>query len=368
MRKRRGGSLSGDPSLASDGLHYSRNSTRTRRAAAESMIGRLIDRRYRVVRIIGEGGMGVVFAAEDSDSCQLVALKALHPTAFTEENQRRFLREARATFRLRHPNICQVFAWGTLHDRAPYFVMELLDGQTLRARLREGGALRLADAVAITMQLTDGLTMAHSRGVLHRDVKPGNVFVVRQRTRAPKVKLIDFGLAKLLPTNGRATLPDEPSVITKTGVTPGTPHYLSPEQIDGARDVDERADVWALGLVMYEMLVGRKAFDGETYQELAASIALDEPKSIRAARPDVPEQLEKVIRGALVKDRRYRYANAHLFRDALLDCWAQVRAEDIARTRLMTHARTRPSAPTEPEVDVPIYLDSSTSVPTVRRR
>jgi serine/threonine-protein kinase len=337
-----------------------------RRAAAEALVGRLVDSRYRVLSVVGQGGMGVVFAAEDADSGRKIALKVLHPAELNEENLRRFRREARAAHRLRHTNICQVLAYGALADGSPYMVMELLQGETLRMRLRTQGVLPVSSAVMIALQVLDGLGEAHSRGVVHRDVKPGNVFLLSGRGKAPSVKLIDFGLAKLLPTWGHTSQPEDTTLITKTGVTLGTPHYLSPEQIEGLRDVDQRTDVWAAGLVLYEMVTGKKAFHGQNYQRLAASIAAEEPVSMRAIRGDVPSELEDVVRTAIRKDKRARFANASQFREALIECWARVRAASLLRpkTAAVPARRTRqPSSDVETEVNLPVFVDTEVTMP-----
>ncbi len=354
-------------------LRSSDHVLRARKSAAQGLVGHLVEGRFRVLGIIGAGGMGVVFSAADADSGKEIALKVLHPSAFNAENLRRFRRERRTAHALRHPNVCQVLGSGTLGDGSPYIVMERLHGETLRARLYEEGPMALGDAISIALQLLDGLAAAHARGVLHRDVKPSNVFLVSPRGQAPIVKLIDFGLAKLLPTWMRMSQPEDMSAITETGVIPGTPHYLSPEQLDAPKNLDERADVWAAGLVLYEMLTGHRAFDAPNYQSLVAAIALREPESIRLAREDVPEELEEVVRRALAKVRARRHPNAAAFRQALLECWVRVRAAGIARGGQIASghgARRRPSMPSDAETDVnlPIFFDSAASIPAARPR
>jgi serine/threonine-protein kinase len=244
--------------------------------------------------------------------------------------------------------------------------MERLHGETLRARLYEGGPMALGDAISVALQLTDGLATAHARGVLHRDVKPSNVFLISERGQAPFIKLIDFGLAKLLPTWLRMSQPEDMSAITETGVIPGTPHYLSPEQLDAPKNLDERADVWAAGLVLYEMLTGHRAFDAPNYHTLVTAIALQEPESIRVTRDDVPAPLEHIITRALAKQRARRYANAAAFRQALLECWARIRAEGIARGRQIAKGelprRVDPSGEPATDVNLPIFESSSSGV------
>jgi serine/threonine-protein kinase len=333
-------------------------------------IGELLDGRFRISGIIGEGGMGVVFEAIDVETGDPVAVKVLHPNDATSETLRRFQREARAANALRHPNICQVFGFGKLGSGSPYLVMERLRGETLRSRMRDQGKLPVGDAVAVTLQLLEALTVAHARGVLHRDVKPSNIFAISRRGDAPVVKLIDFGLVKLMPTWTRPNTPDDHGdyTITKTGVVAGTPHYLSPEQINGSRNIDEQADVWATGVVFYEMLTGHRAFDGANYQILAASILLDQPASIDLYRSEVPPELQRIVMRALAKPRDERYANAAQFRHALLTAWAPICAQNIARGRLLRKGQNpTPQGPqthdsSDTEVNLPAFFDSSASV------
>ncbi len=361
--------------LAPNLLRSSDNVLRARKTAADGLIGQLVGGRFRIAGVIGAGGMGVVFSARDVDSGQEVALKVLHPSAFNQENLRRFNRERRAAHALRHPNVCLVVGNGTLGDGSPYIVMERLYGETLRTRIYEAGPMALGDAISIALQLLDGLAAAHARGVLHRDVKPSNVFVISPRGQAPIIKLIDFGLAKLLPQWMRTSQSEDMSAITETGVIPGTPHYLSPEQLDAPKNLDERSDVWSAGLVLYETLTGRRAFDAPNYHALIASIALREPESIRGTRSDVPPELEQVIARALTKLRARRYANAAAFRQALLECWAKIRAESIARGTQFSRGREsvavgRETFTSEAEtvVTLPKFFESGTSAPTTHVR
>jgi serine/threonine-protein kinase len=342
--------------------------------AAQGLVGHVVEGRYRLERIIGEGGMGAVFAAQDLLSSQHVAVKVLHPTAYDEDNLRRFRLEGRATRTLDHPSVCRVFGHGALLNGSPYIVMELLKGETLRSRLRGTGPLPVGDAISIAMQLLDGLAAAHARGVIHRDVKPGNVFITSSPGEAPRIKLIDFGLAKVL-ARAPKHIREEVSVITKTGVIPGTPQYLSPEQLGGVRDLDDRADVWSAGLVLYEMLSGHKAFYGENYHMIAAAITLREPESLRAVRNDVPPELEQIVARALAKNREQRFADVHAFRSALLDCWARVRFAGIQRGSLLVKGElqagrpvARPRQPSELETDLnlPIFVETTDSWPTKR--
>lgn len=226
--------------------------------------GAVIAGRYQIGARIGAGGMGVVHAATELSTGREVAIKALNATAFTTENLRRFRREAQMAASVKHRHLCAVHYLG-VEAGTPFIVMDRLVGETLRRRLRETGAMAAADAVTIMLQLLDALSAAHSAGVLHRDIKPANIFITAPRGEPPAIKLIDFGLAKLIPTTAWRPRPEAPSeelsAITATDVIPGTPFYLAPEQVAGSRDLDGRVDVWAAGLTFYEMLTGQRAYD-----------------------------------------------------------------------------------------------------------
>ncbi len=316
--------------------------------------GTLFGRGYRIGERIGSGGMGVVYSAIEVATHDEVAIKVLGASAASPQNVRRFRREGQTAASVVHRRCCRVLGVGV--DRgAAYIVMERLEGETLRRRLIESGPLSAADAVAVMMQLLEGLSAAHAVGVLHRDIKPGNIFLTTPRGAAPSIKIIDFGLAKLLPStawNPRDATPDEEmSAITTTDVVPGTPMYLAPEQINGERDLDERVDVWAAGLTFYEMLLNRRAFGGESFVALAHDIVLRALPTLSSLRPDLPLGFDGLLARALAKDRERRFATAVKFRDALLTEWAKFRTAGVARAEQMRNFR-RP-APTIPVVEDP---------------
>ena len=237
---------------------------------------------YEIVAPLGAGGMGEVHKAHDSRLGRDVAIKVL-PTGYAADpdRMRRFEQEARAAGQLNHPNILTVFDVGT-HEGAPYIVTELLEGETLSERLRQGG-MPVRRAVEIATQIANGLAAAHEKGIIHRDLKPGNVFV----TKDGHVKILDFGVAKLTrpDSNTQATTVTE-APATDAGAVLGTMGYMAPEQVRGL-PCDHRADIFALGCVLYEMLSGQRAFRGATPADTASAILKEDPPPLRELRQAV---------------------------------------------------------------------------------
>jgi serine/threonine protein kinase len=295
-----------------------------------SLIGKKISH-YRVLQILGGGGMGVVYRAEDLKLGRPVALKFLpeelagDPTALG-----RFEREARAASALNHPNVCTIYAVEE-HEGHPFIAMELLEGRTLRDMIAEqkspaenetqGPLLFVQKLLKIAIQIVDGLEAAHNKGIIHRDIKPANIFI----TTHGQIKILDFGLAKLqgagtpdqqpMPV-GDQPLRQESPYLTLTGTTVGTLGYMSPEQVRGEK-LDARTDLFSFGLVLYEMAVGQRAFVGETAALLRTAILEHTPTSVRALNPAIPAKLETVISRATEKDRELRYQSASGMRAAL---------------------------------------------------
>jgi serine/threonine protein kinase len=227
--------------------------------------GNFLAGKYRIIEPIGRGGMGIVYKAEDIKLERTVALKFL-PAGLTEnpEARERFIREAKAAAALSHPHICTVHEINE-EEREPFIVMEYVDGQSLREKIRKG-ALEQAVALDIAMQVAEGLDEAHKKGIIHRDIKPGNIMVTDKGT----AKVMDFGLAKIFGS----------SLITQEAMTMGTVAYMSPEQAEGA-PLDQRTDVWSLGIVLYEMVTGQLPFKGEYEQSLIHSILNTQTPVIR---------------------------------------------------------------------------------------
>jgi TolB-like protein/Flp pilus assembly protein TadD len=257
------------------------------------MIGQTISQ-YRILEKLGEGGMGIVYKAQDTKLGRLVALKFLsnHLTA-DEEDKKRFLDEAKAASALDHPNICTVYEIGETRDGQLFIAMAYYDGETLKTRM-ERGPLRVEEAITIILQIAQGLANAHRRGGFHRDIKPANILI----TKDGQAKIVDFGLAKL---SGQAK-------ITKAGATLGTVAYMSPEQVLG-ESVDYRTDIWSLGVVLYEALTGHLPFKGEYEQGVMYRIINEDPELLTNSRSDLPIELERIVEKSLAKspDRRYQH-------------------------------------------------------------
>jgi tRNA A-37 threonylcarbamoyl transferase component Bud32 len=270
---------------------------------------------YRVLKLIGQGGMGVVYLAEHPAIGRKAAIKVLRAdTARNPEAVIRFFNEARAANAVHHPGVVEVFDYGALPSGAAYIAMELLEGESLATRLHGVGRLPVAMAVEIARQTADVLVATHAAGIVHRDLKPDNLYLVRD-PRAPGrelVKVLDFGVAKL---NVRAS--GSAGLRTRTGAVLGTPVYMSPEQCRGARDVDQRTDVYALGVILYEMLCGRPPFVSDGQGELIdmhINVAPEPPRRLEAS---IPESLERAILKALVKDPGGRHQSMGALQRAL---------------------------------------------------
>jgi tRNA A-37 threonylcarbamoyl transferase component Bud32 len=253
---------------------------------------------YRVMRKLGEGGMGAVFEAEHALTGKRVALKWMHPeVGAAPELAARFLREAQAAARVRHPNVVDVYDFGQDGDAA-YLVMECLEGETLGAALARGG-LSPGEVIALLLPAMRATSAAHKQGVVHRDIKPDNIFLSRHE-QSVEPKLLDFGISRLDARDGAA------QGLTRTGTTMGTPRYMSYEQLAGEKDIDGRADVYAFGVILYEVLTGKPPFDADTFSALVVKVATTAPTPVAALRADLPEKLTDAVRWAMERDRNTR--------------------------------------------------------------
>jgi len=262
--------------------------------------GEVLAGRYRIERILGEGGMGVVLAAQHLVLGERVAVKMLLPDAVKLEGTlERFQREARAAARIQSEHVARVMDVGVTDDGTPYLVMEYVEGRDLSEELEARGPLPIELAVNYVLQGAVGVAEAHALNIVHRDLKPSNLFLAKLPNGRSLVKVLDFGIAK-------ESSAVENKELTTTFSALGSPAYMSPEQLRAAKNVDERTDVWAFGVVLYELLTGRIPFDGDSLTAITAAISVDPPASLLAVRPDAPAELEAVIMACLAKDRDAR--------------------------------------------------------------
>ncbi len=277
--------------------------------------GDVLAGKYRVERVLGVGGMGAVVAAYHMQLETKVALKFLLPAMLVnEEAVTRFAREARAAVKITNEHVARVLDVGTLESGAPYIVMEYLDGSDLAGWLRQRGPLPIEEAIDFVLQAGEALAEAHALGIVHRDLKPANLFCIRSADGRPTIKVLDFGISKVMSPSGSASNMG----LTRTSALMGSPFYMSPEQMEATHSVDARTDLWALGVILHEILTGTVPFSGETVTEVAMKIGRREPPRLRAARPDAPGGLEAVILRCLEKDRDRRYRNVAELALALL--------------------------------------------------
>ncbi len=268
------------------------------------MTGQLVGH-YRVLEKIGAGGMGEVFRARDERLGRDVALKLIRPASSDNpDHLRRFEQEARAAASLNHPNVLAIYDVG-FEGRTPYIVSELLEGKTLRQRLCEG-PISVRDAADYALQIAQGLTAAHDKPIVHRDLKPENLFL----TRDERVKILDFGVAKLQSPLDENRPIENMTTVTKQGTVIGTVAYMSPEQLRGKPGVDHRSDIFSFGAILYEMMVGRRAFRGETDVDTITAVLLEEPASAQMEEAAVPPGYQDIVRHCLEKDPENRFQSA----------------------------------------------------------
>jgi serine/threonine protein kinase len=292
------------------------------KAVYDRLVGVTLDGRYLIERKIGEGGMGVVFAARHLVIERPLAVKVLkREVARDSSTIKRFVQEAKAASRIGHPNIVDVTDFGSTPDGLTYSVMEYVDGKTLSATIKLSAPLPAERALAIAAQIAQALGAAHDKGIVHRDLKPENVFLINRDGRRDFVKIVDFGIAKVTPLDASGAVapnPDGPR-LTRAGAVFGTPEYMAPEQAAGRSDTDGRVDVYALGTILYEMLTGRVPHKSESMVRTLAMQMLDPIEPPSKVRPDLPidPELEAVVMKALAKKREQRYATMGEFLAAI---------------------------------------------------
>ena len=333
------------PLLGLKGHHVTQDGSTSAAGVRE---GDILAGKYRVERVLGIGGMGVVVAAHHMQLDEKVALKFLLPEALGNSDAvARFAREARAAVKIKSEHVARVTDVGTLPNGGPYMVMEYLEGGDLAGWIKQRGALPIEQAVEFVLQACVAVADAHALGIIHRDLKPANLFCVRRSDGQLSIKVLDFGISKMTEVAGAGM------AMTKTSAMMGTPLYMSPEQMRSSKDVGAQTDIWALGAILFELMTGRPAFLAETVMELAIKVNSEPVPSIRSFRPDVPDGLEGIIGKCLEKDPRQRYRNVAELALALLP-FAPKRAKAsverisgiIQSAGLSTSALAVPASPT----------------------
>ena len=300
--------------------------------------GQILAGKYRIDRVLGAGGMGMVLAATHLVLGSRVAIKVmLGGGKRGPEHEARFMREARVASMLRSEHAGKVLDVGTTEQGATYIVMEYLDGRDLGALLQARGPLPVDEAVSFVLQACEAIAEAHGLGIVHRDIKPANLFLTTGVSGAPCVKVVDFGIAKQS---------DETQALTQTGAALGSPLYMSPEQMRGSRDVDARSDIWALGVTLYQLLAGTTPFHADTLMAVVSIVQLEPPTPLAEYRADVTPSLAAVIHQCFEKDPARRWQSVSAFAAALAPHGSAVSAGYAARIASVQQVDVAPSRPT----------------------
>jgi serine/threonine protein kinase len=294
---------------------------------------------YRILKVLGTGGMGIVFEAEDTHLQRRVALKAMKPAVLNPENRERFLHEARATAAIEHDHIVTIYQVGE-DCGVPFLAMKLLQGQSLEERLtEEGGWLPVAEVLRIGRETAEGLAAAHAKGLIHRDIKPANIWLEQDRGR---VKIVDFGLARAAESDLN---------LTQEGLVMGTPAYMAPEQADD-KPLDHRCDLFSLGCVLYRAATGQMAFKGKDSMSIMMALATKTPDAPRDIDPGLPAAFSDLIMQLLAKDPDERPSNANAVRELLEEIERSLSAATAARTTHASRSEEMDLKPTDDEVDL----------------
>jgi eukaryotic-like serine/threonine-protein kinase len=327
---------------ACESVVRSRESAAVTRVGSLPDVGDLLADKYRIERMIGEGAMGTVFAATDEALGRRVAVKTMrHRPADSPELVARFVNEARAAARIESEHVARIFDVGRTAGGSPFLVLELLNGEDLAQTLASRWPLPVCESTGWILQALEALAEAHSLGIVHRDLKPANLFLARKRDGTSIVKLLDFGISKdeRSPRLGPA--------ITVTAAMVGSPAYMAPEQLRDARKVDARADIWALGVVLYELVTGALPFNASNVADLCVAILERSPVSVRSHRRDAPPELDDVLRRCLEREPNDRFPDVAALARALVPFGPL--GSDAAAERVRTILRTPPYASTAVE-------------------
>ncbi len=316
---------------------------------------------YRIERVLGEGGMGVVLLGRHLRLDKQVAIKLLRREAVRALGAPRFVQEARIAAKLKGDHVARVYDVDEV-DGTPYLVMEYLEGSTLAGELDKQGPFSVERAVDTVLEACEALAEAHSLGIVHRDIKLENLFLARAPDGSSRLKLLDFGVSKVLGADS----------LTRTAALVGSPVYMAPEQLESSKDVDSRADIWSLGVVFYELLSGKQPFGGDTLPQLCVSIREHEAPSLVGLRPDVPAELDRVVQRCLAKRRQDRYPSvAELVLDLAPFASAKTQGSvESARRLVRAAAATVDFAESSPDVqsvrsEAPARTPSSTVAATI---
>ncbi len=334
--------------------------------------GDIVGGKFRVDRVLGEGGMGIVVAATHMQLGQTVALKCMRPEVISPSYTKRFMREARASVKLKSQHAARVIDVGAFEDGTPYIVMEYLDGTDLADLLKKRGRLPVSEAVEYVLQACEAIGEAHSYGIVHRDIKPANLFLAQGPGGAPTIKVLDFGVSKLLDVAAQsdATNPggrmrnDRPrppahhqdSLVTRATDLLGSPSYMAPEQVLNASAADTRSDIWSLGVILFKLVCGRGPFTAESLGELVQQVMKDRIPTVAELLPDCPPGFSEVVAKCLQRDRLKRFADVPELARALAVYAPQANAPSPERAAILGASfsytpappRAMPQAPHHP--------------------
>jgi serine/threonine-protein kinase len=324
-------------------------------------IGSLLGGKYRIEKLLGHGGMGAVYLAENVDIGRKVAIKILHADFATDAGiLQRFRMEARAAAQIGHPGIVDVLDLGTTTEGAEFIVMERLEGETLGARIKRHGSLSPDDVVPIICEVLDALGAAHEKKIVHRDLKPENIFLTERPVK--QTKILDFGISKFSGT--------EDVSLTRTGTVMGSPLYMSPEQARGAKDINHSTDLYSVGAILYEALSGQPPFNGATYNEVIANVLMEKHAPLTQLKPELPQEISTVVDRLLAKYPNERPSDAAAAKHALRRAFTPgatdvdvptVQHSDSSPVRMPTHSRASipPEAATRPAPELPAAVKQS---------